>query len=271
MASHTTARVLCARRYPVLMYHKVGYPAACQDENYLNVSSRSFRRQMQILYRLGYRTRPLAEIAKALQAGYKLPPRTFAITFDDGYRCVWESALPILQELNFTATMFVVSGCVGSANLWDLDTIHPQAELMDWHEVRQLHAAGWEIGGHTCSHPRLTLMDAQAAFEEISRNKTHLETQLKCAIHTFCYPYGDTNRQVADLARKAGYTAACTIRSGLASTRHNPLLLPRVKVYHEGILDLLYRVLLRPYMPTFRRSTRAPVGAAAPVSPFAPL
>ena len=149
--------------------------------------------------------------------------------------------------------MFVVSECVGAANLRDLDSPHPQARVMDWTALRELQSAGWEIGGHTCTHPRLPALDAAQALDEIRRNKEQIDEALQTTPRTFCYPYGDFNETVVECVRKAGYIAACTTRSGPASARDNPLLLPRVKVYHEGILDLLYRVLVRPHMPTFRR------------------
>lgn len=83
------------------MYHKVGFPVSSASENYLNVSAASFHRQMQVLFRLGYRARTFEEIARALRTGQALPVRSFAVTFDDGYHCVWESAFPILQELRW--------------------------------------------------------------------------------------------------------------------------------------------------------------------------
>lgn len=239
--------------YPVLMYHKVGVEADNPGDHYLNISAVSFRSQMRVLARLGYRARPFCDIVEAVAQGRTLPRRTFAITFDDGYRCVGTQAAPILAEFRFPATVFVVSECVGKTNLWDRKTEHAQAALLNWQELGALCAAGWEIGGHSRSHVPLAQMEAVQARAEIQESKQATEAQLGHPLRTFCYPYGSCDARTAALARDAGFRGACTTRSGLAHLRHDAFLQPRVKVYHEGVLDLLYRVLLRPNLPTLRR------------------
>jgi peptidoglycan/xylan/chitin deacetylase (PgdA/CDA1 family) len=45
------------------------------------------------------------------------PPRAVAITFDDGYRSVHESAFPILKEAQLPATVYLISGVVDNRAL----------------------------------------------------------------------------------------------------------------------------------------------------------
>ena len=239
--------------YPVLMYHKVGAELTDPADQFLNVSALSFRRQMRVLARLGYRARPFGDILEALQRGQTLPRKTFAITFDDGYQCVGEAAVPILAEFDFPATVFVVSDCVGTTNRWDRDTGHPEISLMDWRKLGELQTLGWEIGGHSRTHPHLNGLTEAEAYAQIVDSKQATEARLGVDLRAFCYPYGHFNADTPALVSKAGFVGACTIRSGLAHPRHSLCLQPRVKVYHEGILDLLYRVLLRPSLPTLRR------------------
>ena len=239
--------------YPILMYHKVGAELANPADTYLNVTVGSFRRQMQALTGLGYRARPCGDVLEAIRKGQTLPRKTFAITFDDGYRCVGETAVPVLAEFGFPATVFVVSDCVGTTNQWDRDTGHPEIPLMDWQKLRELQTLGWEIGGHSRTHPHLNGLTESEAYAQIVESKQATEAKLGENLRAFCYPYGHFNADTPALVSKAGFVGACTIRSGLAHPRHPFCLQPRVKVYHEGILDLLYRVLLRPYLPTLRR------------------
>ena len=66
-----------------------------------------------------------------------------AVTFDDAERSVLDRALPVLAELGLTGTVFVPVVRVGDG-------------AMPWDDLLTLALAGWEIGSHTLSHPRLT-------------------------------------------------------------------------------------------------------------------
>ncbi|HLK55772.1 MAG TPA: polysaccharide deacetylase family protein [Chthonomonadaceae bacterium] len=244
-------------RLPILMYHKVGQPVVARQDAFLNVAARDFRRQMRVLARLGYRAIPFAEAVAGLARQRPLPPRAFAITFDDGYACVGEHAAPILAEFGFPATVFVVSSQAGGSNAWDGPEGHPVLPLMGWQELRALQARGWEMAGHTRAHPHLnTLSDAEAA-EEIREGKAEAEAALGCALQTFCYPFGHYDARTPALVRAAGFTGACTTRSGMARSDHDPFLLPRIKVaYRDGVFGLLYRLLLRPHLPDLRPRRR---------------
>lgn len=250
---------------PVFMYHRVGYPVAARQDMFLNVSAESFRRQMQVLARLGYQARPFGEVVEAIRCGHRLPRRTFAVTFDDGYDCVGETAAPILAEFGFTATVFVVSGWLSGTNAWGRTVVKPEGSLLDWADLRRLLNAGWEIGGHTQSHPHLDTLDNAGAYAQILAGKEETEAHLGEPLRTFCYPYGHFNAQTPALVRASGFLGACTARSGLAQEEQDPFLLPRVKVaYRDGVLGLLYRLLVRPSLPNARprrRSYRSPLPA----------
>lgn len=217
---------------------------------------------MRALSRLGYRARPFGEIVAAVVCGHTLPKRTFAITFDDGYGSVGERAAPILAAHGFPATVFVVSNWVGGANVWDRAFPHPELPLLDWDALRRLRSAGWEIGGHTLSHPHLDTLDDTAALLEIVAGKEEAEARLGCGLETFCYPFGHLNAHTPTLVKAAGFLGACTARSGLVQARSDPFTLPRIKIaYRDGLTGLLFRLFARPHLPNtrpLRRSYRPP-------------
>lgn len=240
-------------RCPVLMYHKVGQPVAGAGDRFLNISGPAFHRQISMMMRLGYQCRTFAEVADALSQGKTLPRRTFAITFDDGYRCIEEVAAPILAQLALPATVFAVPKYVGKTNGWDADNGKPLAELMDWSGLRRLAGAGWEIGNHTWSHRHLGLLADTDAETEIREGKEQLEAELGVKIVSFCYPYGHLNTRTPGIVQSCGLRSACTTRSGLARSGYDPFLQPRVKVYEESLVGLLIRILIRPHFPEIRR------------------
>lgn len=53
---------------------------------------------------------PLPDALAALDEGRGLPPRSVALTFDDGYRDVIENVVPMLEALELPATFFLVPG-----------------------------------------------------------------------------------------------------------------------------------------------------------------
>ena len=234
---------------PILMYHKVGQPVLNRQDRFLNVSANSFRRQMGMMARQGYQARTFAEVVQAMVCKQPLPKRTFVVTFDDGYQCVGDVAVPILAEFGFPATVFVPTAYVGQTNAWDHANAKPVLSLMGWEELRQLQETGWEIAGHTHTHPHLDRLSDAEALAEICEGKALIESRLGAASRTFCYPFGDINAHTPALVREAGFLGACTTQSGLASPQSDPLLLPRVKVsYSDDLFGFLYRLQIRPYL-----------------------
>ncbi len=85
------------------------------------VDTRTFEDQIRYLAQ-SYNILPLEEIATYLKEGKSLPPKTVAVTFDDGYKCVYKKAYPILKKYDTPATVFLTTGPIGDGRLfwWDL-------------------------------------------------------------------------------------------------------------------------------------------------------
>lgn len=239
------------------MYHKVGLPVHTRGDRFLNVSSADFQRQIRFMLQLGYQARSFSEIIDAQTRKKSLPRRTFGVTFDDGYACVGEFAAPILRDFKVAATVFVVPRGIGRTNEWDIETGYPILPLMDWKKLDELRATGWEIGGHTMTHPHLDALNDEAALRDIVDGKREIEAHIGQEIHTFCYPFGHFNSRTPELALRAGFTGACTTRAGLVKSGGNAMLTPRIKIaYRDGVFGMLYRMLARPNLPDFRPKRR---------------
>ncbi len=238
---------------PVFMYHKVGAPGITPSDSFLNVSAVRFARQMQLLHRLDYRTRSFRELAEALSRGQSLPRRSCVITFDDAYQCVADHALPAMAPSGFTGVLFVVSSEIGGENGWDREMGHPVLPLMGHAALAEASARGWEIAGHTRTHPRLNAITPDEALAEIDGGCADLERLLGARPDTFCYPFGGYNSGTPNLVRQTGLIGACTTRSGVSRPGTDPFLVPRVKVgSRDGNAGFLYRLIVRPYLPNLR-------------------
>ena len=151
---------------PILMYHQVAVPVPRGSAfRGLTVHPKSFARQMQWMHRLGYRglsMRDLMPYLKGEQTG-----KVFGITFDDGFRNVFENALPVLQACGFTSTNYFVANQFDGGNVWDAEKGVAPSSLMSKQEMRAWAEAGQEVGSHTLDHVHLSALSLDAAREQL--------------------------------------------------------------------------------------------------------
>lgn len=94
------------RRLLILCYHGVSLRDEHEWNPYLYVTPAFLKRRLEILRRARYRVLPLGEAVRRLRGG-DLPPRSVAITFDDGYYNFYAAAAPLLEEYGVPATNYV--------------------------------------------------------------------------------------------------------------------------------------------------------------------
>ena len=208
----------------ILMYHKIAPAPAATNLPALYVDPAEFDRQMAELTSAGQACVPYGEVLAAARGGQ----RGFCLTFDDGFRNVFDLALPILQARGLKAIQFIVAGLIGGEDAWDRAIGEPPQALMDEGMIREWLAAGHEIGSHTLSHPHLPALPREQARAEIFDSKRRLEDRFGGPIRHFCYPYGDNDEAVRDLVGEAGYESAPTVRFGANGPGCAPLALDRV-------------------------------------------
>jgi peptidoglycan/xylan/chitin deacetylase (PgdA/CDA1 family) len=235
----TAAGTLRLSQVPLILnYHQVAEVA----ENALCVTPGRFAEQMAWLKRHGLRGVGVATLVDAMHAGRHRG--LVGITFDDGYASLAEAALPALLRHGFTATMFIVSGLLGGTNEWDEGWEWP---LMSAEQVRELDAAGMEIGSHSITHLRLAGADAAELKAEVSGSRASLSDLIGAAIRGFAYPYGSMDAAARQAVRDAGYDYACAAIA--PTTEFGLMALPRMFIAEcDGDIRMAAkRLLFRPY------------------------
>ncbi|HEX5735891.1 MAG TPA: polysaccharide deacetylase family protein [Blastocatellia bacterium] len=99
---------------------------------------------------------------------------------------------------------------------------------LTWEQVREMDAAGVEIGSHTLTHPILTNICRDRLRRELNDSRRRLEEVLRRKVDLFCYPNGDYDRMVSSEVERAGYRCAVTSRHGLNTSDADPLALRRI-------------------------------------------
>jgi peptidoglycan/xylan/chitin deacetylase (PgdA/CDA1 family) len=214
---------------PILMYHKIGVRPRQVRLKGLYVRREVFVRQITELRQAGFVSCAPAEAAVS---GNNAPQRRIVLTFDDGFRNVFQNAMQPLADGGFHATQFLVSNYIGQRNEWELRDGEAPELLMDHAQVQDWLRAGHRIGSHSLTHPRLTRLSLRDAQEEILASKKKLEDAFGIAVEDFCYPYGDWNEAVRDLVMEAGYRTACTTDFGVNTPHTPPLAMKRIMVRH---------------------------------------
>jgi peptidoglycan/xylan/chitin deacetylase (PgdA/CDA1 family) len=222
-------------RVPILEYHRVKPPAgesgAAQS---LIVPPEIFAAQMDALSAAGWQTITMGQLGDDLRLGLKPPPKTFVITFDDGYEDVYQYAYPVLSRHGFVATFFVIAGKIGQS--WQLSPAH----------MRELVAAGNEIGNHSMSHTDMRVMTPERLIVETYGASAVIAHHVGIWPKSFAYPMGLTYPPASAAAAATPGILTAVIQGGSkGETWANRLEIPRIRVgpgtYPSDLVDRLSR------------------------------
>lgn len=191
---------LPARAAVILQYHHVSTETPAST----STTPERFAMHLDYLAEAGFSVVPLQELADSLANGKTLPDKTAAISFDDGYISIYETAWPLLKEKGWPFTVFINS------------EPHDQRKplFMSWAQLRELHRSGATIANHTVSHPYLLQRrdghdDEQWKAwvrNEITAAQLRIETEIGEAPMLFAYPFGEFNNAILDVVGALGYT-----------------------------------------------------------------
>ncbi|MDD5107946.1 MAG: polysaccharide deacetylase family protein [Candidatus Omnitrophica bacterium] len=206
---------------PIVMYHSVTPEA--RVENRLQVSDTLFKRQMEFLKSHHYNVVSLEDAGRMIKEHGKVPAKTIAITFDDGYEDNYIYAYPVLKKLKIPATIFVIVNRI---------KVGPGKDILSWDQIKEMQASGLiTFGSHTLDHAYLPEVKSEEELRrQIFESKKTLEEKLGVPINTFCYPAGRFDAHVRDLVAQAGYKLAVATGLGKRFSNQDVYLIKRVRI-----------------------------------------
>jgi peptidoglycan/xylan/chitin deacetylase (PgdA/CDA1 family) len=288
------------RRLLILCYHSVSLDDEHEWSGTYSMSPALLESRFRMLRDGGYNVLPLDEAIRRLYER-TLPPRSVALTFDDGMFDFQARALPLLKQFGFPATVYLTTfyseyqqpifglfcsyvlwrarmrmpqpdtrPILGRQSDWDLSTDRGRRrahrEIMDFivreryalperitlaerltsllgddyaalrakrvltvmtpDEAAEVARDGVDIQLHT--HRHRTPNDHALFLREITDNRKHIDPLRDGVARHFCYPSGVYRSEFLPWLREAGVQTATTCDPGLASSRTEPLLLPRL-------------------------------------------
>ena len=145
----------------ILGYHRI---SAVENDVYgVCVSPENFTSHMEALRKYAHPI-GLSQLVQCLKKNL-LPPKSVAVTFDDGYADTLYVAKPVLETYDIPATVFVCTGYMGKEFWWD--------------ELERLV---------TCSQTELHTLHMHVGRKQFKWNatKTSLEARQPAVRHKFC-------------------------------------------------------------------------------------
>lgn len=212
--------VQAAEHATIVLYHHISETTPPST----SVPPARFREHLDHLRDNGFHVMALPELLEALQNRQQVPDKTVAITFDDGYISIYDTAFPMLQEYGFPFSVFV--------NTQPHDD--NQSGYMTWAQIREMSEAGVVIANHMENHPHM--VDALPGEDQAGRTtrlrEEYLRAQERIKTETgqdhkfMAYPYGEY-----DLSNKAMFAQLGVIalgqQSGAVGFDSDFLALPR--------------------------------------------
>jgi len=203
------------QRVIALMYHRVGVARNAWERKYC-ISPETFAEHMRALAARRMHPVRIEDFVGWLQGRTPLPPGSFLLTFDDGFLGVYEHAYPLLREMGWPATVFLVSGLIGAQDEWSRDENPTGATyaLLGEAHIKEMRSNGMAFHSHSRHHVKLTELDDVRLREELEGSKRDLEQLMGEPISYLAYPYGQLNERVLAAAKAAGYEAAFSVQPG---------------------------------------------------------
>jgi peptidoglycan/xylan/chitin deacetylase (PgdA/CDA1 family) len=184
----------------VILYHHVSETTPKST----SISPAHFEAQMDYLEKNNFKIVPLLELTETLRKGESLPDKTVAISFDDSYVSVYDSAFPRLKKRGWPFTFFVNTDSVGTGKVF-----------VTWDQLREMSKHGVTIANHTTRHNHLPRREKNETLKqwrtritaEISSAQQKIEQEIGKAPNILAYPFGEYDVDVQQVAKKLGYIA----------------------------------------------------------------
>lgn len=204
----------------VFMFHRVADDVPRNPiARGLTVPAARFERELDALQRAGVKTYTAAEVARAYAAHRKLDG--VVLTFDDGREDGYRVVFPALRRHGMHGTFYVNSGTIDG-------DFH-----MTWRQLREMRAAGMEIGCHGAHHLDLSTLSEAEQRAEIGNCIDKVAAHAGARPVTYAYASGKYDATTLRLLRALGVMAAVTEHPGNVGPGDDPLQWRRARVERD--------------------------------------
>lgn len=227
-----------ADKVTILTYHQIIPENQLQAHHFTEsgelittiVTLKQFIEQMNYLKEHDYTVLTLKEFEQFMTNKKKVPAKSVLITFDDGYKNIFEFAYPVLKEHGFYAVHFIITGLITERT----EPFDPNT--LQYASIKELKTAAdvFDYGSHTHSFHQqdgdgvayLLTYTAEKIKEDLVKANDWLGHSI-----AFAAPYGKYNTATLEILRDLDVEMAFTIDPGYAEPSQHILEIPRQGIY----------------------------------------
>jgi len=203
----------------VLCYHSLA-----GDGWRFSTALHEFKLQMRQLL-LSHQPVSLPELEDHIIKRKRIDKPSFLVTFDDGYRSVWD-APDFLRTSGIRPALFALA----KRRSVSREKLGTRERFLGTGQMKQLMREGWTIGSHSCTHRDLdSLRGIELAFE-IGHSKKQLEQELQAPVRHFAYPRGRYSPETVKHVKQSGFVLGLSMDDGGIMPGGDPYRIPRIGV-----------------------------------------
>jgi len=232
---------MSSERIPVLMYHRVGDAHNPWERKYC-ISPQHFAQHMSALAQSNWQAISVNDFMAWRHGKKVLPKKAFLISFDDGFKGVYEHAWPVLRQYHWPAVMFLVSKLIGQDDSWSKDE-NPDGRtypILNRTEIAEMAQGGFSFHGHSRNHRDLTTLNESDLIDETEGCKAELNL-LDIPCRYFAYPYGRFGEREMSAVKAAGFEAAFSVQPGFNRPDVDMFRIRRLDIFGTDTSAMLLR------------------------------
>lgn len=192
-----------------------------------------------------YQVISIQDVLNAQKSGKRLPEKSIALTFDDGYKSFYTYVFPLLKAFQYPATLAIVGSWLEvpeNSTVLYADKQVPRSKFLSIQELREISRSGLvEIASHTYdlhhgvlgnvegnTMPALTTFEYNKATNQyesedhylarikadLIQNNVWIKKQTGTAPRIIVWPYGRYNQIAQTIAKDLGMEIAITLDDG---------------------------------------------------------
>ncbi len=232
--------------FVVLSYHDVDDgPRAGVKKEFMSVSHRGLTEQFSWLHANGYQVVGIDELLAANKGGKPMPEKSVMLTFDDGYRSMYDKVFPLLKLFNYRAVLAVTGTWLetpkdelvayGSSQV-------PRRNFLSWAQIEEMLDSGLvELASHSFDMHRGVVANPQGntqpaatslkyseklqryesdeayrarIYADLKRNNDLIQEKVGRSVRVMVWPYGAYNQVAIEVANELGMPVTMSLDSG---------------------------------------------------------
>lgn len=236
----------------VFNFHHVEVEPKHRDRKLITISPKGLRTFIRTLRALGMHIVSLQDVLKPESNFHqgKNCDKDVILTFDDGFENNYTEALPVLEEENCPATIFILPGRLRGTNEWDQAHL-PEDErdqLMSLDQILEMAKSPViTFGSHGMLHQKMAQLPEEDRYYEMNTSYELIEGMLGDKfVPVFAYPWGNYSAETIETIKKTRYQYALTTETGRWTSQSGQFEVPRYSIYDRDsnpliLLSKLYR------------------------------